>query len=307
MVPQDERTTKIPNGVHKSVLLKEIIDGLEIREGDRVVDATVNGGGMSEEILKCFDGTITLVAIDADRGALERAKKRLENFKTRPIFINGNFRNLSELLLKEEINSFNRILFDIGLSSDQLEGGSRGFSFLKNEPLLMTFEETPEESATTAYDIANNWEEENITTIIRSYGEDRNARRIAGAIVEARKIKPITSSKELADVIEKALGRHGKIHPATKTFQAFRIAVNDELGSLSAGISQGFSLLEKGGRMAIISFHSLEDRIVKNFIREKAKEGTGIAITKKPIVPSDEEMTANPRSRSAKLRIIEKV
>lgn len=303
----EERSTaeKIPVGVHTSVLLKEIIDGLAVEEGDIVVDATVNGGGMSEEVLNRFGGKIQLVSIDADSSALEKAKEKLGERKEVTL-LNGNFRNLKELLQGIGVLKIDRIMFDLGLSSNQLENSERGFSFKKDEPLLMTFEKAPGENTLTASDIANTWDTENIEIILRAYGEERQARRIAEAIVEARKIKKIETAKELGEIIERVIRRRGKIHPATKTFQAFRMAVNDELETLKIGLRDGFELLRGGGHMAVISFHSLEDRVVKNFMREKAKEGEGTLITKKPIVPGRVEQVANPRSRSAKLRIIKK-
>lgn len=291
--------------MHKSVLLKEIIDSLNLKEDSVLVDATVNGGGMSEEALKRMRGKLKLICIDADEGALEKARERLGHEGV--TFLKGNFGNLKELLRSANVTSIDAIMFDLGLSSNQLDASGRGFSFRFDEPLLMTFAAQPGKEALTAYAIVNEWDEENIETIIRSYGEERRAKRIAERIVEKRKEGPIKTSKELGDIIEKALGRHGKIHPATKTFQALRMTVNDELGNLKRGLEQAFELLSPEGRMAVISFHSLEDRIVKNFIREKADAGLGKRITKKPIAPSRQEMTENPRSRSAKLRILEKI
>jgi len=297
---------KTSHGVHTSVLLKEIVDGLAIEKGDTVVDATVNGGGMSEEILKRFGDEITLVALDADEDAIERAKTKLSKYGN-PKFVNTNFRNIETAMAELGVHSINRAFFDLGLSSDQLESSGRGFSFLKDEPLLMTFEKKPSDETLTAYDIANHWDAENIETIIRNYGEDRNARRIAEIIVTAREDKPIETSRQLASLIEHYVGRRGRIHPATKTFQAFRMAVNDELGSITLGLSAAFKLLSPKGRIAVISFHSLEDRNIKHFMKERALEGLGKIITKKPITPTEEEITRNPRARSAKLRIIEKL
>lgn len=292
--------------MHTSVLLPEIVDGLAPQKGDIVVDATVNGGGMSEELLRRFGKDITLYAIDADESALQRAGTRLKEFQGNVHFIKGNFRDLTTLLAEHGVSSIDRAMFDLGLSSNQLEESGRGFSFRKNEPLLMTFEVAPGPEKLTAYDIANHWDRENIETIIRSYGEERKARKISEAIVSAREEKPIETSLELANIIEKAVGRRGKVHPATKTFQAFRMAVNDELGSITLGLTSAFELLKPGGRIAVISFHSLEDRTVKHFMKEKAAEGSGVLVVKKPVVPTREEITKNPRARSAKLRIIEK-
>lgn len=293
--------------VHQSVLLPEIIDGLHIEPGDVVVDATVNGGGMSEEVLRRFQGTVSLICIDKDESALQRAKVRLAPLKGSVRFIQGNFSDIDKILREEHIEKVDRVMFDLGLSSNQLESSGRGFSFQKNEPLIMTFEQSPQEGTLTAKNIVNEWEPENIETIIRIYGEERKAWHIVKAIVEARTLKKIENSSELADIILRKVGRRGKTHPATKTFQALRIAVNDELNSLKSGLENSFSALAEDGRMAVISFHSLEDRMVKHFLKDKEKEGKAIRITKKPIVPGDEEIAKNPRSRSAKLRILKKI
>lgn len=300
---------KNSDNAHISVLLKELVEGLDIKEGNLVVDATVNGGGMSKEILRRFGNKVKLTCLDADENALKEAQKTLtqENQKTTVSFVCGNFSNLKNLLKPLGISAVDKIIFDLGLSSNQLESSGRGFSFLKDEPLLMTFSAKPTEEDLTAFDIANRWDAENIETILKSYGQEWSARKIAGAIVEARKDGPIKTSKQLSEIVEKTVGRRGKIHPATKTFQAFRIAVNDELLSLKEGLKQGFEFLNPGGRMALISFHSAEDRIVKNFMKDRAKEKTGIVIFKKPITPGKEELTKNPRARSAKLRILEKI
>lgn len=297
--------------MHKSVLLKEVVSGLDIKEGNTLVDGTAGGGGVSEEIGKQFGEKVKIILIDLDQSTLRRAGEKVERIGVKPLRIEGNFKNIRSLLKSNGVQKVDRIIFDLGLSSDQLEpeegSPGRGFSFKRNDPLLMTFSEKPTEEETTAYDIVNNWEKENIETIIRAYGEDRRARKIAEAIVSRREEGPIKTSLELGELIEKAIGRSGKTHPATKTFQALRIAVNDEIKTLETGLREGFEALNNDGRMAVISFHSLEDRVVKNFIKEKVKEKKGIAITKKPIVPSQAEMKSNPRSRSSKLRIIEKI
>ncbi len=291
--------------VHKSVLLQEVIEGLNLKDGDTLLDGTFGGGGHTEAILEKIP-SVKVIAIDADSEALARGK---EKFGNKISFHNTNFRNLDKVLGNEKVDG---VLLDIGLSSDQLENSGRGFSFMKDEPLLMTFgshesmKENPS-SEVTASDVVNSWEEENLEKIIRGYGEESNARKIARAIVEARKEGVIQTSQQLAKIIESRVPRRGKIHPATKTFQAIRIAVNDELGALSEGLSKGFESLEKGGRMAVISFHSLEDRIVKQFVRQMAKAGRGKLINKKPITAGEEEIRANSRARSAKLRVIEKI
>ncbi len=299
---------KSSSDIHISVLLEELFDGLDIKPKSIVVDATVNGGGMSKEVLKRFPNKVKLVCIDADKEALKVAEANLGKVSNNATsFVCGNFRDIKTLLESVGVKKVDRIIFDLGLSSNQLESSGRGFSFLKDEPLLMTFCSSPGKNALTAFDIANLWEAENIETILRFYGEEKQARKISRVIVEARKKGLIKTSKQLAEIIERVVGRKGKIHPATKTFQAFRMAVNDEITSLKDAIKDGFEVLNTGGRIAVISFHSIEDRIVKNFIRDKAKEGAALSLFKKPLTAGEEEKIKNPRSRSAKLRILEKI
>ena len=211
-------------------------------------------------------------------------------------------------------NGVDGIIFDLGLSSDQLENSGRGFSFMKDEPLLMQMKnsgkENPSLEDTTAKEVVNTWEEKSLADIIYGYGEERYSRRIAKAIVEARKSGEIKTTFDLVKIIESAVPavyKRGRLHYATRTFQALRIAVNDELGVLKEGLEKGFNALKKGGRMSVISFHSLEDRITKKFFKELEKEKKAKLINKKPILAGDEELKNNPRSRSAKLRILEKI
>ena len=323
--------------VHTTVLLHESIDGLGIQPGDVYLDGTLGGAGHAEyvaQVAATFNcPKITIVGLDEDEDALARAKVRLEkavgkigqlkdgNASGAKVFlIKENFRHLDRALDSVGIAQANRILLDLGLSSDQFETSGRGFSFQKDEPLLMTFGKT---STLTARDIVNNWDETNIADIIYGYGEEKYSRKIARGIVLARTNKPIETTTDLVSIIEKSVpGRylHGRIHPATRTFQALRITVNDEINALREGLVKGWDRLAPGGRMAVISFHSIEDRIVKYFYRgkasemAKAKEGIkgsdwpiAKIITKKPITPSDQEIAENPRSRSAKLRILEKL
>ncbi len=294
---------------HKSVLLHEAIDGLAIKQGDVFVDGTLGGGGHLEEVVKRFGDTITIVGIDMDSDAILRAKARLTTSNPDIHFKEGNFRKLSEILDTLQIKGADKILLDIGLSSNQFEESGRGFSFQKDEPLIMSFKKNLNEKDLTAREIVNTWELENLTTILKGYGEEQFAWKISKAIVEKRQVKRIETTFELVEIIKEATPmfyHHKKIHPATKTFQALRITVNDEIESLKEGVKSGFEKLNKAGRLAVISFHSLEDRIVKQFFVQMEKEGLGRRITKKPITPSDEEKEENPRSRSAKLRIIEK-
>ncbi len=273
--------------MHKTVLLKETIDGLNLSDGSVVLDATYGGGGHTAEILNRFPKA-KVIAYDQDQ-SVWKGKERVE-------FRNENFRNIDE---NEKVDG---IIFDLGLSSDQLESSGRGFSFMRDEPLLMTMKENPSPEDITAQDVVNTWSEESLAKIIAGYGEERFANKIAQEIVAAR---PLETTFDLLEAIRKAVpGRyqHGRTHFATRTFQAIRIAVNDELGALSEGLAKGYEALKPGGRMAVISFHSLEDRTVKNFYKQKGKK-----INKKPIIPGAEEIKENPRSRSAKLRILEKI
>lgn len=292
---------------HKTVLLSETVDALNLKANDTAIDATVGAGGHAQLLAKAI-GKGTLVAIDADESSLALSKEKLHDASAKVIYIQGNFRNIKSLAQNAGVTSAEGIIFDLGWRSEQLQSG-RGLSFKANEPLIMTLASNPSEGMLTAKDIIAGWDEEEIANMIREYGEERFAGRIARAIVEARRRKPIQTSIELAEIISAsvpAFYRNGRIHPATRTFQALRIAVNDELGALSQALTDSLEILTPGGRLAVISFHSLEDRIVKNTFRSSEDAGLGRRITKKPIVPTREEQVSNPRSRSAKLRIFEK-
>lgn len=295
--------------VHISVLLKESIEGLNLNDNSIVVDATFGGGGHTREILKNFKN-VKVIAFDSDGDALKRAEKNIVGYEDRIIFKNLNFKNIKKGLLEENISLVDGVLFDLGISSDQLDRVERGFSFLRNEKLLMTMKENPNDEDLTAYEIVNTWEESSLADIIYGYGEEKYARRIARNIVEARQIKPIETTFDLVNIINYSVPvkyQKGKIHPATRTFQAIRIAVNDELRVLEEGLINALEVVKKDGRISVITFHSLEDRIVKNFFRDNAKEGKLVLINKKPIIPTLEEIKNNKRSRSAKLRIIQKL
>lgn len=296
--------------VHTSVLLQEVIDSLSPITGSLVVDATLNDGAVIEALCRQFP-SFSFVGIDADEAAILKAEKRLHAISCAHAFVHGNFRDIAEHLkrLGHTEGSLGAAIFDLGLSSDQLLHSGRGFSFQKSEPLLMTLSSNPVPGALSARDIVNSWDEENIAAVVEAYGEERFAKRIARAIVGARGKKAIETSGELAAIIREAVPQRGftKIDPATRTFQALRITVNDELAALKEGLAGAFQMLSRGGRISVISFHSLEDRIVKHFMKEKALAGEGRLIVKKPIIPTEEEVTRNPRARSAKLRIIEKI
>ena len=291
--------------VHKTVLLNETIDGLNLNQKSTVVDCTFGGGGHSLEICKRYSG-IKIIAIDQDKSAFEKANSKFENLNCDVTFINANFKDLENFLN----NPADAIIFDLGLSSDQLENSGRGFSFMKDEPLLMTMKENPSSEDVTALDVVNTWSEESLADIIYGYGEERYSRRIARGIREAQEKAKIKTTFDLVKIISDAVPavyRRGRLHFATRTFQALRIAVNDELRVLETGLEKGFNLLKTGGRMSVISFHSLEDRITKRFYKTMEKEERARLINKKPILAGEEEIKNNPRSRSAKLRIFEKI
>ncbi|MCX6736164.1 MAG: 16S rRNA (cytosine(1402)-N(4))-methyltransferase RsmH [Candidatus Parcubacteria bacterium] len=300
----------LKGNVHTSVLLHEVIEGLAVKNGETFVDMTTNGGGHSSVVCPLLGEKGMLIGIDADANALAKAKEKLSECRATIHLVPENFRNISAVLKELGIEKVDKVLFDLGLSSNELENSGRGFSFQKDEPLLMTFSNDPSKVTFTAEDIVNTWDEENIATILSGYGEERFAKRIAERIVEARGMQKIHTTKELVGIIQLAVPgwyrSARKIHFATKTFQALRMAVNDEIRALEEALNSSWEALSPGGRIAIISFHSTEDRLVKKFFKEKAKEGEGILITKKPIVPSEEELKSNKRARSAKLRIIEK-
>jgi 16S rRNA (cytosine1402-N4)-methyltransferase len=294
--------------VHTSVLLHESIDGLDIKANDIYLDGTLGGAGHALAALAKVKGKLTVIGLDRDGDALERCRKVLTEGKI--ILKQASFGDMDKILEEIKIPKVNRIMLDLGLSSDQFEISGRGFTFQKDEPLLMTFDRMPKEDDLTAAYIVNNWQEETIADVIFGYGGEKYARRIAKGIIMYRTKKKIETTHELVEIIKGAVPavyRHGRLHPATRTFQALRIAVNDELGTLKQGLAKGFAHLEKGGRMAVISFHSLEDRIVKHFYKEKADNEEARLITKKPIEAGEAETIENPRSRSAKLRILEKL
>jgi len=292
---------------HTPVLLHEVIDLLAPKVGDIVVDGTAGAGGHAKHMCERIGPTGTIVCLDQDSDALALAEKRLSTCVASRKYIHSNFRNISSVLDALSIPKADKILLDIGISGMHLTDSGRGFSFQRDEPLLMTMASPSGSEMLTAADIVNRWSVEDLANVIYQYGEERMSRRIARAIVLERKKKKITTTKELADIISSVIRKRGKAHPATRTFQALRIAVNDELGALKDGIAGSIERLTPKGRLAVISFHSLEDRIVKQMFKDAAKEGKVSIVTKKPVVPTKEEIKENPRSRSAKLRVIEKI
>jgi len=305
---------------HVPVLQRECIDALRPRDGGAYIDCTVGAGGHAGGILEAAGPRARLLGLDADPEALAIARGRLARFGDRVVLVNANFRTLASIARENGFIPADGVLFDLGLSSMQLERSLRGFSFQRDEPLDMRFDPS---QRLTAADIVNEASEAELRKMLFEYGEESRAPAIARAIVRRRATGRISTSKELAEVVAAAVGgRRGGRHPATKTFQALRIAVNEELESLRQALPQAVEVLSKGGRLAVISFHSLEDRIVKEFMRQEAsscicppglpvcicgKRPTLKLITKKPIVPSAEEIERNPRARSAKLRVAERL
>ena len=306
---------------HISVLLQECIDGLNIKPDGIYVYGTLGGAGHSGQIVRRLDSGL-LVGIDRDPVALKAAGERLAPFANNVKLVHSNFCDMAEELEKLGISGVDGILLDLGVSSPQLDDGARGFSYMADAPLDMRMNG---EDSLSAYEVVNTWSQEELKRILYDYGEERYAPQIASAICRRRENAPIQTTLQLVDVIRSAMppaALREKQHPAKRSFQAIRIAVNDELGSVEKAMRSAIPLLNKGGRLVIITFHSLEDRIVKNAMAEAAKGCTCPPnfpicvcgnkpkvklITKKPIVASQEELEVNPRSRSAKLRICEKL
>jgi 16S rRNA (cytosine1402-N4)-methyltransferase len=285
--------------------LEAVVAILQPRPGGRYLDATVGVGGHAETILRASEPTGTLVGIDRDAEALALARQRLDVFGERVMLLHGRYEYLTELVGAGR--AFDGILFDLGASSLQLDTAARGFSFGREGPLDMRMDRS---GGSTAADIAARLSEQELADLIFRFGEERWSRRIARAIVEARQKEPIRSTTALANVVSRAIPRRywpRHIHPATRTFQALRIGVNDELGRLDRALVQAVDLLHPAGRVAVMSFHSLEDRIVKQEWRDMAAAGIVRILTKRPMRPGEAETTANPRARSAKLRAVERL
>lgn len=287
---QKERQSHVP------VLLKETIELLDPKSNENFMDCTIGLGGHSKEILVRIAPKGKVLGIDLNKNTLKITHENLENFGNRLILVEDNFVNLEKIATNSELEKIDGILLDLGMSSWELERSGKGFSFQKDEVLDMRFSESTQ---LTAYDIVNKWSEDDLVEIFRNYGEERFARPIARRIREERKKKKVQTTKELVEIILKVKRRRGKIHPATQIFQAIRIAVNDELENLKSFLMQAEEILDKEGRIAVISFHSLEDRIVKWFFRNSSLE----ILTKKPVMAGEEEIKANSRARSAKLRV----
>ncbi len=302
------------NLAHIPVLLDEVIDGLNLKKDSFIIDATVNGGGHTRAFLNKVGKSGRLIGLDWDPKMVEARKAEFAD-DPRASFIKLNFREIRKLARSSADwrTAPDAIFFDLGLSSLQLDArqndsvglaSGRGFSFQTPETLDMTFEPGTHPDLKELLEKTN---EEELANIIFQYGEERKSRKIARAIKEAWRKHQIANTFDLGETIRKTIGRHGKIHPATKSFQAFRIYLNHEIENLEVGLKEGYEVLKPGGRLAVISFHSLEDRIVKNFFRAEAKEGRLKILTKKPIIADLTEITENPRARSAKLRVAEKL
>jgi 16S rRNA (cytosine1402-N4)-methyltransferase len=289
--------------VHTSVLLHEVVSLLDVEHDDVIVDCTLGGGGHAYVLAQKLSKDGMFIGIDLDPDALLRAQERLQDLPCTKIFVEDNYQNLSLILATHKIPFISKALIDLGLSSDQLDQSGRGFSFTKDEPLSMTF---GRKATFDAQEIVNDWDEENLVTIFKQYGEEPFAKRIARAIVTSREQVAIVTTSDLVHIIEEALPRYiiktARKHPATRVFQALRMTVNDEYQSLTLGLGAIMEHLESHGRVAVITFESVTDRTVKHTFRQWAQEGSATLLTKKPIIPSLEETERNPRARSAKLR-----
>lgn len=307
---------------HTTVLLKETVDGLSINPDGIYVDCTLGGAGHSEYLVQQLSSKGRLICFDQDITAIENAKVRLENFLDRVIFVHSNFRYIKEELQKLNIEKIDGILYDLGVSSPQLDTPERGFSYHHDAPLDMRMDQTAHISA---FHVVNEWSYEDLVRIFFRYGEEKFSKQIARKIEEARKNAPIETTGELVELIKEGIpapARRKGGHPAKRIFQAIRIAVNDELGAAEDSLVDAIDLLKVGGRISVITFHSLEDRLTKTIFKEASSipdlppglpvipdeyKPTLKLITRKPILPTEEELEANNRSRSAKLRIAEKI
>ncbi|MCI0479302.1 16S rRNA (cytosine(1402)-N(4))-methyltransferase RsmH [Candidatus Uhrbacteria bacterium] len=292
--------------VHVAVMATEAIAALAPHPGGRYVDGTLGAGTYTAALLEASAPDGRVLSLDVDPAALSRARERFTPYGERWVGVDANFRSLDVTAEERGFRPCEGVVLDLGVSSDELADASKGLSFLKDGPLDMRLGPRANEDGLTAGDIVNSWSRDDLITVIRDYGEERFASRIADGIIRARKAARLVGTLDLVSVIRSSVPRtyeHGRIHPATRTFQALRIAVNDELEALRDAIAAARRILAPGGRIAVVSFHSLEDRIVKQAFKEADDL---IPLTKRPAIPSDDEMSANPRSRSAKLRVAEK-
>jgi len=297
----------ISNGIHAPVMCAEVTEYLKLKPGKIILDCTIGGGGHSEAILERISPSGRLIGIDRDEEALKIARERLRKYEDLCTLVYDNFHNLDTVLGKLKIIKVDGVLFDLGVSSFQLGDASRGFSIRLSGPLDMRMDKNGE--STTAYKLVNGLPQDDIVHILRAFGEERWAKRITSRIVREREKAPIATTTQLAEIIVKAVphcSAYQRIHPATRTFQALRIAVNGELSNLKEGITKAIGHLSRQARICVISFHSLEDRIVKHLFRGFSKKDLLHILTQKPIRPTLQEVSRNPRSRSAKLRVGER-
>jgi 16S rRNA (cytosine1402-N4)-methyltransferase len=315
--------------MHRPVLLQEVMEGLGVKPGGAYIDATVGGGGHAEAILRLSGPDGRLLGLDRDADAIDRARARLAPFQPRVSFHHARFSDMNLIASQNQVRDVDGVLLDLGMSSDQVDDASRGFSFMRDGPLDMRMDRSRGE---TAADLVNRLGAEELADLLWRLGEERASRRIAAFIVEARQVSPVHTTAHLADLVSRAKGmpraqsrgrRHySKVHPATQTFQALRMAVNGELDEAQAGIEAALRLVKVTGRVAVISFHSIEDRAVKQLFAKhegrweslqaggrawRGEEPAVQRITRKPVEPSDAEVQENPRARSAKLRVVERI
>ncbi len=291
---------------HISVMPVEVMQMIALPPGGIAVDATLGMGGHAQLMADVLGNSGHLIGIDRDRASLAKAKERLSSLNLKIDLLAGSFNEIDRLIASVGVAAVDGILMDLGISSVQLDDGERGFAFSNDGPLDMRMDGS---QGKTAADIVNEWPASELEKIFWEYSQERFSKRFAQAIITARAVKRITTTKQLADLLLRALPKsyqRGRIHPATRSFQALRIAVNDELNVLSTGISKAFDCLKPGGRLVVIAFHSLEDRIVKNFFKQLQVEGRATVLVKRPLVPTEEECAVNSRSRSAKLRGLQK-
>jgi 16S rRNA (cytosine1402-N4)-methyltransferase len=292
--------------LHTPVMLNEVLDYLDLAPGKVIVDATIGTAGHAHKILERITPGGRLIALDRDQESLDYAKEKLYDFRDSCEFVHSNFSEIDTALKSLNVSKVDGVLFDLGISSFQLDNPERGFSFQADGPLDMRLDRT---SFISAYDLVNNLNEEEISSILQAFGQERWHNRIARLLAQERQKHPISTTSELSDIIVRAMPykyRYYRIHPATRTFQALRIAVNRELESLEIAINKAVDFLSNKGRICVISFHSLEDRIVKLNFRKLAAEGILNLITPKPLTPTPEEVVENPSSRSAKFRVAER-
>lgn len=295
--------------IHKPVLLDEVIESLDLKKEDVVFDGTLGGGSYSQEICVQIPKGM-LIGTDLDQNAISRVSERLENFSCKKKFFQKNYSSIKEILEELGIKKIDKIVLDLGISSDQLEIEKRGISFQNlNDDLNMNLATDKKDQKLTASEILNTWSEESLADIFFFYGGEKASKKVAKAIVKKRYKMQFEKVSDLVELIEDEIGifyKNKRIHPATKIFQALRITVNDEIENLKKAVKDGVDVLKEGGLFSIVTFHSLEDKAVKNLFREFENDGVGIRVNKKVIKPSDEEVEKNRRSRSAKLRVFKK-